>query len=142
VHFWTNACSACVAQFADLQTTFWMYRNRSARYASLDFAAVSTNAPADQPAVLAFLQKQRAGNLNLQLSTTDVQSFQAAFGAKWNPATSFTAVITPDGKLVYQKEGKLDVLEMRRAILRNMPDVAAYPGQHDYWNDIPGKTSR
>jgi thiol-disulfide isomerase/thioredoxin len=139
VHFWTTACSSCVAQFADLQTTFWMYRNRSARYASLDFVSVSTNAPADQSAVLAFLQKQHAGNTNLQLSTTDVQSFQVAFGAKWNPATSFTAVITPDGTLVYQKEGKLDVLEMRRAILRHMPDVAAYPGQHDYWNEIPAK---
>jgi len=32
---------------------------------------------------------------------------------------------------------------MRRAILRHMPDVAAYPGQHDYWNEIPPKkTSR
>ena len=143
VHFWTTACSTCVAQFADLQTTYWMYRKRSARYASLDFVSVSTNAPVDQAAVLAFLQKQHAGNTNLQLSTTDVQSFQIAFGAKWNPATSFTAVIAPDGTLVYQKEGKLDVLEMRRAILRHMPDVAAYPGQHDYWNEIPAKnTSR
>ena len=143
VHFWTTACSTCVAQFADLQTTYWMYRKRSARYASLDFVSVSTNAPVDQAAVLAFLQKQHAGNTNLQLSTTDVQSFQVAFGAKWNPATSFTAVIAPDGTLIYQQEGKLDVLEMRRAILRHMPDVAAYPGQHDYWNEIPAKnTSR
>ena len=134
VHFWSTACSTCVAQFADLETTFQMYRNRSARYASLDFVSVSTNAPADQAAVLAFLQKQHAGNTNLQVSTTDAPSVQAAFGAKWNPAASFTAVITPDGKLVYEKEGKLDVLEVRRAILRHMPDVVAYPGQYDYWN--------
>ena len=141
VHFWTTACSTCVAQFTDLQTTFWMYRNRSARYASLDFVTVSTNAPGEESAVLAFLQKQHAGNTNLQLPTTDVQSFQAAFGAKWNPATSFTAVIAADGTLIYQKEGKLDVLEMRRAILRHMPDVTAYPGQHDYWNEISPKTT-
>ena len=42
-------------------------------------------------------------------------------------------VITPDGQVVYQKEGKLDILDLRRAILANMPDVVAYPGQHDYW---------
>ena len=118
-----------------------MYRNRSARYASLEFVTVSTNAPGEESAVLAFLQKQHAGSTNLQLSTTDVQSFQVASGAKWNPATSFTAVIAADGTLIYQKEGKLDVLEMRRAILRHMPDVTAYPGQHDYWNEISPKTT-
>ena len=32
-------------------------------------------------------------------------------------------VIAPDGKVLYQKEGKLDILEMRRAILANMPDT-------------------
>src|SRR4029450_3388610 len=84
VHFWTTACSTCITQFADLQTTYRMYRKRSARYASLDFVSVSTNAPADQSAVLAFLRKQQAGNTNLQLSTTAVHSFQDAFGANWH----------------------------------------------------------
>jgi peroxiredoxin len=136
VNFWSTGCTTCLAQFSDLETTYRMYRSRSARYASLDFVSVSTNAPADRPAVLAFLQKQYAGNPNLQFATTDGQSLQTAFGAKWNLASSFTVVITPDGNVVYQKEGKLDIFELRRAILRNMPDVVAYPGQHDYWNSI------
>jgi peroxiredoxin len=136
VNFWSTGCSTCVNQFPDLETTYRMYRNRSGRYASLDFVSVSTNAPADKAAVLEFLQKQYAGNANLQFATTDGRSLQAAFGAKWNLASSFTAVITPDGIVVYEREGKLDILELRRAILRNMPDVVAYPGQHDYWNSI------
>lgn len=133
VHFWTTACASCTNQFGDLETTYRMYRNRSAKYASLDFVTVSTNPPADQASVLAFLQKHYAGHANLQ-STGGVRSLQAAFGAKWNPTSAFTAVVTPDGKAVFEKEGKLDVLEMRRAILRHMPDVVAYPGQHAYWN--------
>lgn len=137
INFWSTACPTCQGQFADLETTYRMYRNRSARYASLDFVSVSTNAPADHGAVLAFLQTQHAGNPNLQFATTDGRGLQAAFGATWNLASSFTAVITPDGKMVYQKEGKLDIYELRRAILRHMPDVAAYPGQHDYWNSNP-----
>ena len=135
VHFWTNACPACVNQFGDLETTYRMYRNRSAKYASLDFVTVSMNGAAGQPAALGFLQKQYAGHANLE-PTLDVQNLQAAFGVKWNPSTAFTAVITPDGKAVYTKEGKLDVLDLRRAILRHMPDVVAYPGQHAYWNSM------
>ena len=42
-------------------------------------------------------------------------------------------VIAPDGKVLFQKEGKLDILEMRRAILANMPDTRAYFGQQAYW---------
>jgi thiol-disulfide isomerase/thioredoxin len=137
INFWSTTCPDCLSQFADLETTYRMYRSRSARYASLDFVSVSTNAPADQAAVLAFLQKQHAGNPNLQFATTDGRSLQTAFGARWSLGSSFTAVITPDGKMVYQKEGKLDIYELRRAILRNMPDVVAYPGQHDYWNSTP-----
>ena len=137
INFWSTTCPACLSQFGDLETTYRMYRSRSARYASLDLVSVSTNSPADHAAVLAFLQTQHAGNPNLQFATTDRRSLQMAFGATWNPASSFTAVITPDGKMVYQKEGKLDIYELRRAILRHMPDVVAYPGQHDYWNAIP-----
>ena len=44
-------------------------------------------------------------------------------------------VIAPDGKVLYQKEGKLDILEMRRAILANMPDTKAYFGQQAYWQE-------
>jgi hypothetical protein len=42
-------------------------------------------------------------------------------------------VIAPDGKVLYQKEGKLDILEMRRVILANMPDTKSYFGQQAYW---------
>ena len=136
VNFWSTKCAACVSQFGDLETTYRMYRSRSGRYASLDFVSVATNNPADNAAVLAFLKTQYAGNANLQFATTDGASLQAAWGARWNLASSFTVVITPEGKVVYEKEGKLDIYELRRAILRNMPDVVAYPGQHDYWNSI------
>lgn len=136
VNFWSTGCTVCVNQFSDLETTYRMYRSRSGKYASLDFVSVSTNAPADKAAALEFLQKQYAGNTNLQFTATDAGSLQAAWGGKWNLASSFTVVLTPDGKVAYQKEGKLDIFELRRAILRNMPDVVAYPGQHDYWNSI------
>jgi peroxiredoxin len=128
VSFWSTGCSTCVSQFHDLETTFRMYRLRS-----FDFVTVSTDPPGENPAVLAFLKKQYASSPNKQFAGLDQSALQAAWGAKWKPGSPFTMVIAPDGKVLFQKEGKLDILEMRRAILANMPDTKAYFGQQAYW---------
>ena len=83
--------------------------------------------------MLAFLKKQYASSPNKQFAVADPSALQAAWGAKWKPGSPFTMVIAPDGKVLFQKEGKLDILEMRRAILANMPDTKAYFGQQAYW---------
>ncbi len=58
---------------------------------------------------------------------------QAAWGAKWKTGTPFTIVIGTDGKVLYQKEGKIDILDVRRTILAHMPDTKSYIGQQAYW---------
>ncbi len=128
VSFWSMGCATCVSQFFDLETTYRMYRLRS-----FDFVTVSTDPPGENPAVLAFLKKQYASSPNKQFAGLDANEAQSAWGAKWKPGTPFTMVIAPDGKVLFQKEGKLDILEMRRAILANMPDTKAYFGQQAYW---------
>ena len=58
---------------------------------------------------------------------------QAAWGAKWNLRSPFTMVIAPGGEVLYQKEGKIDILEVRRHILAAMPDTRGYIGSKAYW---------
>jgi peroxiredoxin len=128
VSFWSTGCRDCVSQFHDLETTYRMYRLRA-----FDFVTVSTDPAGEYPAVLAFLKKQYASSPNKQFAQADTSGLQAAWGAKWNPRAPFTMVIAPDGKVLYQKEGKLDILEMRRVILANMPDTKSYFGQQAYW---------
>lgn len=128
VSFWSTKCPTCVSQFLDLETTFRMYRLRS-----FDFVTVSTNLPAEQPEVLAFLRKQYASSPNKQFATTDGSGLQSAWGSRWKLGSPFTMVIAPDGKVLYQKEDKLDILEVRRVILANMPDTRSYIGQQAYW---------
>jgi peroxiredoxin len=128
VSFWSTKCATCTSQFLDLQTTFRMYRLRS-----FDYVTVSTDAPADGAAVLAFLKKQYASSTNKQLASADLASYQNALGVKWKAGAPFTMVIAPDGKVLYEKEGKLDILELRRTILANMPDTRSYIGQQAYW---------
>ena len=128
VNFWSTGCSACASQFLDLETTYRMYRLRA-----FDFVTVATNPPAEAPAVLAFLTKQYASSPNRQFASADAAGLQAAWGVKWKLGTPLTMVIAPDGKVLYQKEGKVDVLDMRRTILANMPDTRSYIGQQAYW---------
>src|SRR5260370_33775932 len=105
-----------------------MYRERA-----FDFVTVSTNRPAEKPAVMAFLKQQYASNANKLFATDDPGSLQAAWGRTWKPGTPFTVGLAPDGKVLYQKEGKLDIVDMRRVILANLPDTRAYVGQQAYW---------
>ena len=128
VNFWSTGCAVCESQFFDLETTYRMYRLRA-----FDFVTVATDAPDKAPAVLAFLKKQYASSPNKQFASADVAAMQAAWGAKWKAGTPFTAVIGADGKVLYQKEGKIDILEVRRTILTAMPDTRSYIGQQAYW---------
>jgi peroxiredoxin len=128
VNFWSTNCALCAAQFVDLETTFRMYRLRA-----FDFVTVATDPPDQAAAVLAFLKKQYASSPNKHFASADVTELQSAWGARWKPGTPYTAVIGTDGKVLYEKEGKIDILEVRRAILANMPDTKSYIGQQAYW---------
>ena len=70
---------------------------------------------------------------NKQFATADRAGLQAAWGAKWNLRSPFTMVIAPGGEVLYQKEGKVDILEVRRHILAAMPDTRGYIGSKAYW---------
>ena len=134
VNFWSTNCALCASQFFDLETTFRMYRLRA-----FDFVTVATDPPDQAPAVLAFLKKQYASSPNKQFASADVAGLQAAWGARWKPGTPYTAVIGTDGKVLYEKEGKIDILEVRRTILANMPDTKSYIGQQAYWQTGGGR---
>jgi peroxiredoxin len=130
VSFWSTGCALCAAQFLDLENSYRMYRLRQ-----LDFTTVSTDPPGKNADVVAFLKTQYAGGPNKQFASADTSALQAAWGATWNPAAPFTVVISPDGKVLYQKEGKIDILEVRRIILSSMPDTSGYPGNQAYFQD-------
>jgi len=128
VNLWSTACAACASQFFDLETTYRMYRKRA-----FDLITISTDAPGDAPQVLAFLKKEYASSQNKQFAGAERAGLQAAWGEKWNLAQPLTMVIAPGGQVLYRKEGKIDILEVRRTILAAMPDTKGYIGSKAYW---------
>jgi peroxiredoxin len=128
VDFWATWCGSCVVEFADLEDTLRMYSGRD-----FSLVTVSANMPDEKASVLRFLQKHHATSKNLLFSSDDTTSLQTAFDPKWDSAVPYTILLSGDGKVLYKKLGPVDMLELRRTILANLP--SDYAGFNEYWKE-------
>jgi thiol-disulfide isomerase/thioredoxin len=127
MNFWATWCGPCLTEFPDLETTYRMYRHRD-----FEMITVSANLPDEKPGVLKALEKMHASGRNLQFGSEETYAMQAAFDPEWESGVPFTLLIAPDGQVIYRKEGEVDILELRRAILANLPD-SDYLGHRAHW---------
>jgi len=128
VNFWATWCEPCATEFPELEKMVRMYRRRD-----LNIVTVSINNPDEKPLVLKFLEEQHAINRNLLFSASDAADAVAAFDTGWSGGVPYTVLIGRQGEVLFKTQGAMNVLEVRRAILKNLPDDR-YVGQHDYWN--------
>ncbi|MFL6452182.1 MAG: redoxin domain-containing protein [Bryobacteraceae bacterium] len=128
VNFWATWCGPCTAEFPELQKMVRQYRKRD-----LDIVNVSINAPDEKEMVLKFLNEQHAINKNLLFNSNDPAEAVPAFESDWSGAVPYTALIGMKGEVLFKSAGGMNALEVRRAILKNLPDDR-YVGQHAYWN--------
>ena len=131
VNFWATWCGPCLTEFPSLQETFRMYRRRD-----FDMVTVSTNLPDEREGVMRVLTKYHASTRNLQFASTEIDALQAAFDPQWKAGVPYTVLLAPDGKVVYRKQGEVDLLDLRKAILANLPD-SDYVGHRAYWASLP-----
>ena len=127
ISFWATWCGSCIHEFADLEDTYRMYSVRD-----LAYVTVSTNMPDEKEGVLRMLKKFHATSRNLLFASDDTASLQTAFDPKWESAVPYTVLLSPEGKILYQKLGPVDILELRRTILAELP--SDYIGFNKYWS--------
>jgi peroxiredoxin len=132
ISFWATWCGSCIDEFADFQDTFQMYKNRD-----LDLITIAANMPDEKPSVLRMLEKKHATSRNLLFASNDTAALQAAFDPTWKSAVPYTVLIDVDGKVLYKSLGTVDMLELRRTILANLP--SDYIGFNQYWQAGPGQ---
>jgi peroxiredoxin len=127
INFWATWCGPCLSEFPDIENTWRMFRLRD-----FDLVTVAANLPDEKAGVMRVLQAQHASSRNLMFATEDTYGLQAAFDPHWEAGVPFTMVIAPGGKVLYQKQGEVDILEVRRAILANLENDT-YVGHPAYW---------
>jgi peroxiredoxin len=115
-------------EFPDLEKMVRTFAKRQ-----LEIVTVSINNPDEKKFVLDFLQQQHAINRNLLFNSFDSSEAVKAFGTGWAGGAPYTVLIGMDGSVLYKTQGGMNALDLKRAILKNLPDDR-YIGQHAYWN--------
>ena len=126
VSFWATWCGSCIDEFSDFQETYLMYKVRD-----FDLVTVAANMPDEKNSVMKMLEKQHATSRNLLFASDDTAALQRAFDLAWESAVPYTVLIDADGKVLYKRIGSIDILELRRIILANLP--SDYIGFNEYW---------
>jgi peroxiredoxin len=112
INVWATWCGPCVTEFPDFITMNRMYRRRD-----FEFISISADEPGKKDKALKFLQSQQASNTNYIFSTDNKYKLIEAIDPHWQGALPYTLLVEPGGKIVYAKEGPVDPLELKKAIV-------------------------
>src|SRR6266851_2167845 len=132
ISFWATWCGSCIDEFSDFETTYQMYKDRD-----LELVTVSANMPDERASVLRMLEKKHATSRNLLFASNDTAALQAAFDPAWESAVPYTVLLDANGNVLYKNLGSVDILELRRTILANLP--SDYIGFNQYWQASSGQ---
>ena len=82
-----------------------------------------------------FLQEQHAMGRYLLFDFNDPAEGTAALGTDWSDEALCMILLSPEGDILYRAQGAINPLEVRRSILKYVPDDR-YIGRHAYWNSL------
>lgn len=130
INFWSTTCGPCVKEFPTLIDTSRRFQNRN-----LEFISISVDPPASRDNVAKFLEAHHAAlptpiapslaeegrtsnNYHWTGGNPDVMA--EALDDKWTGALPHSVLIAPGGEILWRYTGEVDVVGMRREILKGL----------------------
>lgn len=112
INIWATWCGPCVAEFPELVTINRMYRQRE-----FEMITISADTPDDKDKALVFLKKQHASFKNYLFQSEDKYQLIEAVDKDWRGALPYTLLITPGGKILHRRMGRINPLDMKKRIV-------------------------
>lgn len=120
VNVWATWCGPCILEYPEFIVLQRMYGARD-----FEFVSLSADKPEKQQKVLEFLKSKQSANTNYLFKEEDKYALINAIGKEWNGALPYTALIEPGGKIVWQHQGEVDFLALKRLIVDH-PMIGRY----------------
>jgi len=114
INVWATWCGPCVSEYPEFITMNRMYRRRD-----FEFVSISADDPTKKDKALQFLQQQQSSVTNYIFNTDDKYKLIEAIDPAWQGALPYTILVEPGGKIVYARQGPIDVAEMKKMIVEN-----------------------
>jgi peroxiredoxin len=114
VNVWATWCGPCVTEFPDFMDINRMYRGRD-----FELVTVSADNPTTKDKALRFLKNSQASTKNYIFNSDDKYKLIEAIDPAWQGALPYTVLVEPGGKIVYSKQGRINVQEMKKMIVEN-----------------------
>ena len=130
INFWSTTCGPCVKEFPALVDVGRRFQLRG-----MEFVSISVDPASARPAVSKFLESRHAAipdsvskslaaegrsTNNYQWTGGNPDTMAAAIDSEWSGALPHTVLVAPGGKILWRHNGELDIVEVRRQILKGL----------------------
>ena len=115
INMWATWCGPCVIEFPEFVTMQRMFGARD-----FEFVSINTDGLKKKDKVLAFLKEKNAATKNYIYTSDDKYPLIEAIDKNWPGALPYTILVAPGGEIVYSHSGVIDVLEVKKEIMKKI----------------------
>jgi peroxiredoxin len=112
INVWATYCAPCIAELPDFVEINRMYRNRKFQMVTI---SIDENDHKDD--AWKFLERHHVSSTNYLSAIADRDRLADLLDKEWKGPLPYTLLIAPGGKVIYRKDGPIEPLEVKRAIV-------------------------